>query len=87
MKMFKLLQVIVLPFAFAYVLAIESGIHDRLAKLLGVICESAFLYVFWRLGDALPVSQVRHELLSIEGTIGRLGIAGVTTAAILSGAL
>ena len=47
-------------------------------KLLGVVAEGAFLYVFWRLGDFSPILQGRHELLSIEGVVGRLGIAGVT---------
>jgi hypothetical protein len=80
------MQVVVLPFAFAFVLATDSGLHARLAKLLGVIAEAGFLYVFWRLGDFFPILRGRHELLSIEGAVARLGLAGVTTAAILSGA-
>ena len=66
-------------------LATESGAPDRLARLLALIAELAFLYAFWRLGSALPAAQARHELLTIEGAVGRLGIAGVTAAAILSG--
>ena len=70
-----------------FVLATDSGLNSRLANLLGVVAEAAFLYVFWRLGDFFPILHGgQHDLFSVEGAIGRLGIAGVTTAAILSGA-
>ena len=79
--------VVILPFSFVFVLATDSGLNSRLAKLMGVLAEGAFLYVFWRLGDFFPILHGggHGELFSVEGAIGRLGIAGVTTAAILSG--
>ena len=81
-----LIQVVILPFSFVFVLATDSGLNSRLAKVLGVVAEAAFLYVFWRLGAFFPIlHDGQHDLFSVEGAIGRLGIAGVTTAAILSG--
>jgi golgi pH regulator len=78
--------VVVLPVAFVLLVAGENGLRPRSARFLSVLVEGAFLYLFWWLGSFFPiVEHGQHDVLSFEGSIGRLGVAGVTAAAILSG--
>jgi hypothetical protein len=82
------LLVVALPASFFYLLAIDSGLLSfRAARLLTVVFEVGFLWFFWQAGKLFPIMRggVTHDFLSIEGFIGRLGVIGVTTAAILSG--
>lgn len=77
---------VVLPVSFVLILANDLGVRPRTARFLAVIAEAVFLWVFWRLGSFFPiVEKGDHDLLSFEGSIGRLGVAGVTASAILSG--
>jgi hypothetical protein len=78
--------VLVVPFALAFTLALDLSAPPALAVLWAGASEMLFLAGFWELGAAFPVvSTGGHDVLSVEGSIGRLGVAGVTAAAILSG--
>lgn len=80
------LQTVLLPFAFAFVLASDIGLQSRLAKLLAIAAQGGFLWMFWRFGGFFPItSGADASAVSLEGAIGRLGVIGVTTGAILSG--
>lgn len=82
------LLVLVLPSAFFYVLCTDSGLLSfRAARLVTVMCLIGFLWAFWQAGRLFPIMRggVAHDLLSLEGLVGRLGVIGVSTSAILSG--
>lgn len=82
------LLVVVLPVSFIYFLARGfSFLSFRAVRLLTVVFEIGFIWVFWQAGKMFPIMRggVAHDFLSLEGFIGRLGVIGVTTAAILAG--
>lgn len=76
----------ILPMAVMYVLAADLGLAPRTARLLAAVAEVLFLWLFWNAGSVFPIVRGgAHDLLSLEGLIGRVGVLGVTTAALLSG--
>ena len=80
-----LLAVVLPAFAF-YLLARDAGAHACAAQLAAAAGSAAWLWAFWRAGNFFPLQlKGDHDLFSLEGAVGRLGVAGVTTAAVLSG--
>lgn len=62
--------IVVLPFLFAVSVARDQGVSLPLARVLGVILEAGFLWMFWRLGSFFPITAREHDALSIEGVVG-----------------
>lgn len=80
------LLIIVMPLYMIY-LALQPVCRTRLQLgAASVLCFSAFLFVFYKLGDPFPIlSEKQHGLLSIEHGVSRIGVIGVTSMAIMSG--
>ena len=81
-------QVGALPAASFAVLAAESGVlSPEVALALAPAFEALYLWLFWVSGKLFPIMQsgMTSDFLSLEGFVGRLGVIGVTTAALLSG--
>ena len=85
----------VLPGAAVYCLAADGGrLARRNAHALALAGEAVFLWLFWTAGGAFPILRGGGAsgggsggggALSLEGAVGRLGVLGVTAAAVLSG--
>jgi hypothetical protein len=79
-------QAVVLPIVTAYALAIDIGMQPRSARLFALVSGLVFLWIFWQAGNSFPIVRGgAGAVLSLEGIIGRLGVIGVTTTAMLSG--
>eukprot|EP01138_Halocafeteria_seosinensis_P007201 gb/GECG01007364.1/.p1 GENE.gb/GECG01007364.1/~~gb/GECG01007364.1/.p1 ORF type:complete len:346 (+),score=27.92 gb/GECG01007364.1/:1-1038(+) len=75
-----------LPALCIYTVLEEHGFSIHVARFFMLVCELLYLLLYWRIGHYFPITRHQsHDLLTIEGNIGRIGIIGVTTAAILSG--
>jgi hypothetical protein len=66
--------VVVLPFTLALTVAQDQGASLHLARVIGVAFEACFLWMFWRLGSFFPLTTREHDLLSIEGVVGKDGL-------------
>ena len=77
----------VLPFFACLLLAADAGLRGWRVRIATATAGTMlWLWLFWRAGALFPISaRGDHDLLSLEGAVGRLGVAGVTTAALLSG--
>jgi hypothetical protein len=80
------LLALVLPASAFYLLARDAGAHACAAQVAAAVGSAVWLWAFWRAGNFFPLQlKGDHDLFSLEGAVGRLGVAGVTTAAVLSG--
>jgi hypothetical protein len=80
------LLAVVLPAAAFHELARGAGARACAAQAAAAAGAAAWLWVFWRAGAFFPITaRGDHDLLSLAGAVGRLGVVGVTTAAVLSG--
>eukprot|EP01101_Sappina_pedata_P001071 TRINITY_DN11182_c0_g1_i2.p1 TRINITY_DN11182_c0_g1~~TRINITY_DN11182_c0_g1_i2.p1 ORF type:complete len:301 (+),score=79.38 TRINITY_DN11182_c0_g1_i2:3-905(+) len=77
------LLIYVLPFYQFHLLFSKLGIRSRL--VLSVFFTLIFLYGVWKMGDYFPLLSGYHGMLSVETSISRIGVIGVTMMAILSG--
>nr|XP_054759943.1 Golgi pH regulator-like [Lytechinus pictus] len=79
--------IVVLPFYIAYFLVsnIPFVVQRHMTIILTAGAWLVFIYFFWKLGDPFPILSPKHGILSIEQVISRVGVIGVTLAAILSG--
>ncbi|KAF2347439.1 Golgi pH regulator conserved domain [Trinorchestia longiramus] len=81
-----LLLVLVIPFYLCYfVLSNSPLVRKRWVKPLSVFTWAGYLFCFWKIGDPFPILSPQHGLLSIEQSISRIGVVGVTVMAALSG--
>ncbi len=76
----------ILPFYQCFLYAIE---HDQawIRKqrwTIASVLYCIYLYLFWRVGDQVP-ANLNHSIFSMEATVGRVGVVGVTLMAVLSG--
>ncbi|KAJ3085524.1 Golgi pH regulator B [Quaeritorhiza haematococci] len=81
--------IFVLPFYQFYLIFSERN-YAWIRKnkwALSVAVWFVYLYMFWRVGDQLPMAGDAKDtgLFSIEAGMGRVGVIGVTMMAILSG--
>eukprot|EP00053_Salpingoeca_punica_P010061 m.90565 g.90565 ORF g.90565 m.90565 type:complete len:453 (-) comp15268_c0_seq1:846-2204(-) len=74
------------PFYVSYLVVRNFGPGSRLQMrlFLGSLLWLAFFMAFWKLGDPFNLLE-KQGILSIEQGIGRIGIVGVTSMAMLSG--
>jgi hypothetical protein len=81
-----IILIIILPLYMIY-LALQPMCRTKLQLALSsALCFSAFLFIFYKLGDPFPIlSDKKHALLSIEHGVSRIGVIGVTSMAIMSG--
>eukprot|EP01029_Cantina_marsupialis_P003616 TRINITY_DN13537_c0_g1_i1.p1 TRINITY_DN13537_c0_g1~~TRINITY_DN13537_c0_g1_i1.p1 ORF type:complete len:467 (+),score=50.53 TRINITY_DN13537_c0_g1_i1:43-1443(+) len=83
------LLVFVLPVFFFSTFLLEQGWTKR-AMIYGTIAfYIVFLGIFWKVGDQLPITTIvsigTSKFWTMEQYIGRIGIFGVTTMAVLAG--
>jgi len=94
-----ILLLLVLPF-YQFFLFFESiGTSPKKGVILSILCETIFVYAFWKLGDSFPITnnsgtnlersanENPKDFLSsfIEFGVSRIGVVGVTVMAFLSG--
>lgn len=81
-----ILLVFILPVSCIFLIIRNQSWSVRMQRCMVLFFEGIFLYIFWYIGYLFPIIEHgEHNLFSLEGAIGRLGVAGVTTSAILSG--
>ena len=81
-----LLLALVLPFYALRLLGAHRGLPPAGAAGAAAAGVGAWLWAFWAVGSFFPIADPGdHDLLSLQGAIGRLGVVGVTIAAVLSG--
>ena len=81
-----ILLVFILPISCILLIISNQGWSKRMQQFMVFMFESIFLYLFWYIGYLFPIIEHgEHALFTLEGAIGRLGVAGVTASAILSG--
>jgi hypothetical protein len=81
-----LLLALVLPFYALRLLGAHYGLPPAGATGAAAAGCGAWLWAFWAVGTFFPIAAPGdHDLLSLQGAIARLGVVGVTIAAVLSG--
>lgn len=81
------LLVVVLPFCVIYALVSAYCSKPKTAVLISVLSFGIFLYFFNQIGVYFPIvrKDKMHGIFSVEHAVGRIGVIGVTSLAILSG--
>uniref|UniRef100_A0A6A7G043 Golgi pH regulator-like n=2 Tax=Hirondellea gigas TaxID=1518452 RepID=A0A6A7G043_9CRUS len=80
------LTVLIIPFYLCYFMLSSSPMVGRKwITPLSFVTWIMYLICFWKLGDPFPILSRQHGLLSIEQSISRIGVVGVTVMAALSG--
>ncbi|KAL7644013.1 UNVERIFIED_CONTAM: hypothetical protein RMT77_006026 [Armadillidium vulgare] len=81
-----ILLILVIPIYLCYFLLSTSHlVPQEWLKTLTVLTWLFFLIGFWKMGDPFPMLSPQHGILSIEQSISRIGVIGVTVMAALSG--
>jgi len=83
----SVLLLLALPVCFFFTLLAGRGAGLPAAALGSVVAEAAYLGLLWRLGQLFPLTSSTSSVppSGLEGVVGRLGVMGVTVAAVLSG--
>lgn len=64
----------------------DHGADRLVAGVCALLLHMAFLWVYNYVGVLFPITATTaHGLFSLEGNVGRLGVIGVTTSALLAG--
>jgi hypothetical protein len=80
------LLALVLPFYALRLLGAHRGLPPPAAAAAAAAGVGAWLWAFWAVGSFFPIAVPGdYDLLSLQGAIARLAVAGVTIAAVLSG--
>eukprot|EP00048_Salpingoeca_helianthica_P001063 m.46274 g.46274 ORF g.46274 m.46274 type:complete len:467 (+) comp11108_c0_seq1:74-1474(+) len=79
------LLVVVLPYYVCFNLLTNNTRATPMRVLASIALWALFVWLFWHLGDPLPVVDSDIGLLAVEQGVGRIGIVGVTCMALLSG--
>ncbi|KAA0173304.1 hypothetical protein FNF27_05229 [Cafeteria roenbergensis] len=81
------MQVGVVPWVLAQTLLTDHGMHWAAAACGTVPLYVGYLVLYHYLGALFPItaSESFGGVLSLEGNVGRLGVLGVTTSALLAG--
>ncbi|XP_076070026.1 Golgi pH regulator [Oratosquilla oratoria] len=81
-----ILLILVIPFYLCYFCLSSSRLVRReWVNLLTVITWCLYMTCFWKIGGPFPILSPQHGILSIEQSISRIGVIGVTVMAALSG--
>lgn len=78
--------ILVIPFYLCH-FAVSNirMVRREWVNLLSVLTWGVFMTCFWKIGDPFPILSTQHGILSIEQSISRIGVIGVTVMAALSG--
>lgn len=79
------LVIFILPFCMIYLLVAHYTRTRKRALVASAGFFSIFLCAFYKVGDPFPIVSGEHDIFSIEQGVGRVGVIGVTSMAILSG--
>lgn len=89
------LLLVVQPVLLGYTITAARGWSWRVALFVSIVGEAGFLFLTWRLGQLFPLTRPpsrgsglgagETQPGGLEGVVGRLGMLGVTVAAVLSG--
>ncbi|XP_069940387.1 Golgi pH regulator isoform X2 [Cherax quadricarinatus] len=81
-----IMLILVIPFYLCHFAVSNIRMVSReWVNLLSVLTWGVFMVCFWKIGDPFPILSTQHGILSIEQSISRIGVIGVTVMAALSG--
>ncbi|ROT84569.1 G protein-coupled receptor 89, partial [Penaeus vannamei] len=81
-----IMLILVIPFYLCH-FAVSNirMVRREWVGVLSVFTWGVFMVCFWKIGDPFPILSTQHGILSIEQSISRIGVIGVTVMAALSG--
>ena len=79
------LVIVVLPFGQFYFSCRDTGLKRLRSYCLALVLLGLFQLCFWQLLAPFVQVDPKHDLLSIEQGMSRVGVVGVTAMALLSG--
>ncbi|XP_068208394.1 Golgi pH regulator-like [Palaemon carinicauda] len=81
-----IMLILVIPFYLChFVISNIRIVRGEWVNILSVVTWGIFMVCFWKIGDPFPILSPQHGILSIEQSISRIGVIGVTVMAALSG--
>ncbi|KAK8402779.1 hypothetical protein O3P69_000835 [Scylla paramamosain] len=81
-----IMLILVIPFYLChFVVSNIRIVRGEWVNVLSVLTWGVFMVCFWKIGEPFPILSPQHGILSIEQSISRIGVIGVTVMAALSG--
>jgi len=81
-----IMLILVIPFCLChFTLSNSPWVKREWVTFLSFITWCIYMFFFWKIGENFPILSPQHGILSIEQSISRIGVIGVTVMASLSG--
>lgn len=81
-----IMLILVIPFFLCHFsLSNLHFVKREWVTFLSVVTWCIYMFLFWKIGESFPILNPQHGILSIEQSVSRIGVIGVTIMASLSG--